>query len=213
MTHEHNAYAPQPTVYQSVPRKPPLTRELRRTAVWAGLWGFMVMWVGWSLLSLAVGIGLFAGLVAVIFGFVTSSSSRSDVGVEKFGEFMEMFSPGWVVAVLVGVGLIGLGLWVLSLFISRGMLRRAGHPSPWGVTWAGAGIAVTASWVLSWIATIPLQFVTALVSASPSDLNGGVLAALAFIGLLLNVAMMAAIGGLSWWWMAHAMRPAAVAAQ
>src|SRR5690606_23978190 len=107
--------------------------------------------------------------------------------------------------------IVGIALWVRSLFISRGMLVKAGHPSPWGGTWAGAGIAIAASWFLSWVAWLPMQLFGFIAPDAFTSFESGltITIVLLTVSLLLNLIMTVALGWLAWWWMAHAMRPAA----
>src|SRR5690554_1560959 len=116
----------------------------------------------------------------------------------------------WVIALVVA-GVVGIGLWVLSLFISRGMLARSGHPSPWGVTWAGAGIAIAASWFVSWIAWLPMQLMGIIAPDAYNSFESGltVTIVLLLVSLVLSLVFTIVLGWLAWWWMAHLMRPAA----
>src|SRR5690554_8038000 len=205
----HASQNPYPN-YASAPTKPPLTKELKRTASVAGAVSFTVMSIGWGLLSTAVGIGLFAGFFVWVLNMI-GASGEGDAGYFRLMEFVEAINPAAWVIPLVIAGLVGAGLWVWSLFISRGMLARAGHPSPWGVTWAGAGIAVAASWIVSWVAWLPLQALTFMTPDVFDSWESGLVMAivLCIASLLLRLIVTVVLGWLAWWWMAHAMRPAA----
>jgi hypothetical protein len=211
---ESNPYAPPPLPqqpYQPVAKKPPLSPELKKTASVAGAVSFTVMSAGWGLFSTAAGIGLFAGFFAWILGVVTASGNGADADYFRLMDIIDAINPeAWVIPLVIA-GLVGIGLWVLSLFISRGMLAKAGHPSPWGVTWAGAGVAIAASWFVSWIAWLPLQFVSLIAPDAYNSWESGVTITivLAIVSFVLNLVISAIIGWLSWWWMAHALRPAA----
>ncbi|MHA6696078.1 hypothetical protein [Homoserinimonas sp. A520] len=209
---ESNPYAPPPVPqqsYQAVAKKPPLSPELKKSASVAGAVSFTVMSIGWGLFSTAAGIGLFAGFFAWMLGVVGASGNGADADYFRLQEFIESINPGAWIIPLVIAGLVGIGLWVWFLFISRGMLARAHHPSPWGVTWAGAGVAIAASWLVSWIAWLPLQFVGVIAPDAYNSFESGVTITiiLAIVSFVLNLAISAVIGWLSWWWMAHAMRP------
>lgn len=216
MTEPNSPYLPPnaPPGVPPVPRKPPLSRGLKRAASVAGAVSFTVMSIGWGLIAIALGIGLVAGIVTALMGAADVSRDGRDLDYRRLAEFLESINPAAWVIPLVFAGLVGIALWVGSLFISRGMLARAGHPSPWGVTWAGVGIAIAASWVLSWVAWLPLQFAGLITpDAFPSSEGGlAITIAMAILFAVLNLALTAAIGWFAWWWMAHVMRPAVPAA-
>lgn len=209
MTDQSPAYIPPtpPPAYPAV-KKPPLSPELKRTASVAGAVSFTVMSIGWGLFSTAVGIGLFASLFTWVLSRVGASGDL-DADYFRLMDFIDNINPqAWVIPLVIA-GIVGAALWVLSLFISRRMLARAKHPSPWGVTWAGAGVAIAASWVVSWVAWLPLQIASAIApNAYDSFESGlGLTIALGIVGMLLNLVIAAVLGWLAWWWMAHAMRP------
>lgn len=216
---EPNPYAtpnqyPAPQVYAAAPKKPPLEPKLKRAASVAGAVSFTVMSIGWGLLSTAAGIGLFAGFFAWVLSIVTASGQGRDADYFRMMDIIESINPAAWVIPLVIAAIVGIALWVASLFISRGMLARSGHPSPWGVTWAGAGIAIAASWFVSWIAWLPMQFFGFIAPDAFTSFESGltVTIVLVAVSLLLNVIMTVTLGWLAWWWMAHAMRPATQAA-
>lgn len=211
MTEQNPPYVPpasqQP--YRPVAKKPPLSRELKRAASVAGAVSFTVMSIGWGLFSTAAGIGLFAGFFSLILG-VVGASGQQDSDYFRLMDIIDAINvEAWVIPLVIA-GIVGAGLWVLSLFISRGMLARAKHPSPWGVTWAGAGIAIVASWIVSWVAWLPLQLVGFIAPDDFSSFESGLAVAivLGIVSLVLGIVIAAVVGWLSWWWMAHALRPA-----
>jgi hypothetical protein len=166
------------------------------------------MSIGWGLFSIAVGIGLFATFFTWVLNRVGASG---DLNADYFRlmDIIDRINPqAWVIPLVIA-GIVGAALWVLSLFISRRMLARAKHPSPWGVTWAGAGIAIAASWVVSWIAWLPLQIAGAVVPGAYNSFESGLglTIALSIVGMLINLVIAAVLGWLAWWWMAHTMRP------
>lgn len=208
-----NPYQQQPTApvnYATAPKKPPLTPKLKRTASVAGAVSFTVMSIGWGLLSTAAGIGLFAGFFVWVVSLVTASGQGRDAGYYRLMDFIEAVNPAAWILPLVIAALVGIALWVWSVFLSRGMLARAGHSSPWGITWAGAGIAVTASWFVSWIAWLPMQMYGFIAPSAFTSFEGGltITIVLVAVSLVLNLIITVALGWLAWWWMAHAMRPA-----
>jgi hypothetical protein len=212
MTQPTPAYTPppaQPGSYQPVVKKPPLSGELKRTASVAGAVSFTMMSIGWGLASTAVGIGLFAGFFVWILGVIGATEEGRDLDYLRLTEFIETINLGaWVVPLIIA-GLVGVGLWVWALFVSRGMLARKGHPSPWGVTWAGTGIAIAASWFVSWIAWLPMQLIGFIAPDAFTSFESGVTITivLAVVSFVLSIAVSAVLGWLAWWWMAHAMRP------
>ena len=218
MTDQTPLYVPAPAqqnpypVRQSAPKKPPLSRELKRSASVAGAVRFTVMSIGWGLLSTAVMIGALAGFLAWMLEMIDAPGSGQDAGYFRLMDLIEEINPAAWVVPLVIAGFVGIGLWVLSLFISRGMLARAKHPSLWGVTWAGAGVAIVASWLVSWVAWLPVQFAGLFAQDAFTTLEGGIATTvvLAIVAIVLNIAITAVIGWLAWWWMAHVMRPAAL---
>ncbi|HEU4807695.1 MAG TPA: hypothetical protein VFT01_05485 [Homoserinimonas sp.] len=205
---ESNPYVQQP--YQPVAKKPPLSREMKRAASVAGAVSFTVMSIGWGLFSTAAAIGLFAGFFSWVVGLIGASGEGLDADYFRLREFIESINPGTWIIPLVIAGLVGIALWVWSLFISRGILARAKHPSPWGVTWAGAGIAIAASWFVSWVAWLPLQMIGFIAPDAYTSFESGVTITivLAIVAFVLNLAISVVLGWLAWWWMAHAMRPA-----
>lgn len=206
------AYTPYP---QAQP-KPKLTPEARRSALFAGGVSFALMSIGWGIASVAFTV-LFAGAILVaIFGAIAQGSYANDAGFNQAVRVFEGFDTGPIFVVLLIVGLLGLGLWVASLFISKSMLARGGHRSPWGITWAATGIAIVASWVISTVLSFLGQalFFLPFANMDGRDVDaavGGVLA-LGIGSVVLSAVVGIAIGALSWWWMAHVMRAPAGAA-
>ncbi|MBC7590876.1 MAG: hypothetical protein H7226_07515 [Salinibacterium sp.] len=74
------------------------------------------------------------------------------------------------------------------------------------MTWAGAGVAIVGSWVGWGVISVPLQVVGA---GGNTDSMGGLplRVIVSIISFVVGIAATAAIGWLSWWWMAHVMRP------
>jgi hypothetical protein len=205
MTEQTPAYVPQPAPLA----KPPLSPELKRKASVAGAVSFTVMSIGWGLLSTAVMIGLFSAFFAWVVGVAGASREVRDADFLRLMDFIESINPAAWVVPLVIAGVVGAALWVWSVFISRGMLARAGHPNPWGVTWAGAGVAIAASWFVGWVAWIPLQLSGAVIPDGSFETAVAVMAVFGVVSLLLSLVVTVVIGWFAWWWMAHLMRPAA----
>jgi hypothetical protein len=158
--------------------------------------------------SIAAGIGIFAGFFSFVIGIIERTSRETDTDAAEIRQFFEAIDlEAWILP-LIFIGILGIGLWVLSLFLSARILRGAGHPAPWGVTWAGAGIAIVASWFLSWIAWLPLQIISFPGVGNSWEATAGIGAVLGGLGVLVNIAITVVIGWLSWWWMAHLQRPA-----
>jgi hypothetical protein len=209
----YSAPAAQPS-YQTAPKKPPLSPELKRTASVAGAVSFTIMSIGWGLFSTAVGVALFAGFFTWVVGIIDASGEGRDADYFRLMDVIDAINPqAWIIPLVIA-GIVGAGLWALSLFISHRMLARAKHPSPWGVTWAGAGVAVAASLFVSWVAWLPLQFVGLIAPDAYDSFESGLVATIALgsVSLLLSLVVTVVLGWLSWWWMAHALRPAAPAA-
>jgi hypothetical protein len=114
------------------------------------------------------------------------------------------FAP-WI-GLFVASVVVGIGLMIVAILLSGLVLRRHEVRHPWGVTFAGAGIAIV-------VASIVEGFLGAIVSGVSSafvdgrGLGPGIIAGIIVSGVVA-LAINAAIGWLSWWWMAHAMRPA-----
>ncbi|WBU37313.1 hypothetical protein [Homoserinibacter sp. YIM 151385] len=201
------------------PPRPALEARLARSSRVAGGLGFTLMSLGWALLAAAAGLLAFGAF----FGFLFSMIARSGQDAEDVARLERMLAGIDVAAIaglLVVAIVVGAGIWTLGLLASAGILKRSGHPRPWGVTWAATGIAVVASWVLQSILSVILQTVATIgqigaVGTSDGGVESTVVAALApwaltiVVGGLVSLALTVAVGVLSWWWMAHAMRPAA----
>lgn len=187
-------------VYHPAPPRPPLTPRARRGAWIAGAVSFSVLSLGWTLLSGAVMVALVGGMILGIAQLI----GRGGAGEAGFREFLGSFDLGQVGIWLVVGGVVGLALMAAALFVSRGILGAHGVNQPWGVTWAGTGIAVVGSWLIGTVGGFVVQVASWLTS--DVDLSGFAVAAAA---ILIPIAVLgtAAIGWFSWWWMAHVLRP------
>ncbi|TPW77682.1 hypothetical protein [Schumannella soli] len=203
---------PAPVAFRPPPR-PPLTRELNRAAARAGMLGFGAITLGWNLLSIgAVALG-FLGLI------YWAASSSGDLGsFVTLAHYFDRQTGGMLLPLSIGFTVLGVVLWVGGVIVSRLLLRRAGHPKPGGVTWAGIGIGVGISAIIvqpvTWgvVQAALVSSYSSIDTAAPSSLDPGILGR-AFIALgvdvLVVVGVSVVIGWLCWWWMAHAMRPEA----
>ena len=109
-----------------------------------------------------------------------------------------------LVAIPVGIGLVV--AFFAAILLSGLVLRRHEVRHPWGVTFAGAGIAIVA-------ASLVEGFLGAIVSGVGSAFfDGNSLGPGIIVSGVVALAINAAIGWRSRWWMAHAMRPAATEA-
>lgn len=178
--------------------RPPLTSREKFGARLAGAVGFLMLTLGWALFSIPIAVVVFGAFFALLFaGIQRAAGDRGPLGV------LQGFDAGaWVLPLLLSV-VVGVVLIVSALFVSRGILRASGISKPWVVTFAGAGISVVASWVLSALLAIPIQIAgvfSAGDSSTPAIIAG-------IVALVLGVVVTAAIGWLAWWWMAHVTRP------
>ena len=181
------------------PRLPLTSREKIGAGI-AGAVGFLLLTLGWALFSLPIAIVVVGAVCALIFaGIQRAAGDQGPIGV------LQGFDPAaWILPLLLS-GLVGLVLIVASVFVSRVILRANGVSKPWVVTFAGAGIAIVASWIVSAILAIPVQ----LVGAFSSDgVTSAPPLALGIVALVFGVVVTAVIGWLAWWWMAHLTRPA-----
>jgi hypothetical protein len=195
--------------------KPKLTGGQRVTAALAGVLGFLLHTIGWGLIVIALGL---TTIVTFLSQAIRSSGSSSDseaVGrvVRRLGDAVNVGT-----APLIVMGVIGAVLWVLALFVSRGILRRGGHHKPWAITWAGLGVGILMSWVLGAILAVIASIVSQVIIAKATrDLASGSVAKVrqalqplldaAGVFAVIALALVIVIGWVSWSWMAHALRP------
>lgn len=210
-------YSPPPS---AAVRRPPLPRSMGRAARLAGGIGFSLMTIGWSLFAAGAVVGLGWALVAAIWGAAAARDPQTAIQFQGAQRWVDTLPVPLIVAAVIAAVVIGALLWVIGLFFSSQLLRRAGHPRPWGVTLAGLGLAIVASWIAYGIAQIVGQLVSVASSFGSASESGSrtladvgaqirdiVIAAAAFI--VLNFGLDVLAGVLLWWAMAAAMRPAA----
>ena len=191
--------------YAARPVRPPLTARAKRGAAIAGAVGFLLLSLGYAMASFAIGLALIVAFFALIVRAASGPGTGTGAGFEQFISGLDI-AP-WI-APLVAIVIVGIVLMVAAIVVSGRVLAAHRVRRPWAVTWAGAGVAIVASWTASGIlATFFNLAMGGFRWDSPSWGAGffGVLIVSAVIGLASN----AVLGWLSWWWMAHAMRPAA----
>lgn len=207
------------TVYPPAVRRPPLSPTMRRSARIAGGVGFPLMSIGWSLFSVAALTGILWASLSAIFRFIAARDERFRGQLDRVLVELGRLPLGLIAGLLVLAGLVGAGIWVAGLFTSRGILRRSGHPRPWAVTWAGLGLGIVASWIIGGVVQFVSQILSAIgtVGAGSGDDRLGTAIGLAVGGGIVAVVILIAghivAGVFLWWWMAYAMRPAAVSLQ
>lgn len=196
-------YAPQN--WQSATGRPPLTAQAKSGARWAGILGFNLLSLGWSLFIVPVALSLFAAFFVFIIGQMGRSSASADEGYSQLKSFIESVNVSAWVLPLIFVSVVGAVLWALAIFVSGRILKSHAVNRPWGVTWAAAGVAIVASWFLGWIGSLFVQIVTAVTGAANAPLWVSIVVGGA-VGFVVAIAVNSVIGWLAWWWMAHAMR-------
>ena len=201
---EHYATAPgwQP---QPPAVRQPLTPRQKSGARLAGILGFVLLSLGWTLFWVPLSALVFGAFLAFLAGIILGTADVS--GVEMFlGGLDTLDLTPWILPIVIAM-FVGVAIMAFAFVLSARILRAHDVARPWPVTWAGAGIAIVASWVFSWLAFLPLAIVGGLTEDSGLDGTGIVVGV---VSLLLGLAITVIIGWLSWWWMAHAMRrPAA----
>ncbi len=204
MTDPSNTYQTVPHV--PVVRKPPLLPRQKSGARLAGIIGFLVLSLGFGMLGVPLAILAVAAVLNVIFQAI-GRSSGSPEWYRQVLLFADRLHPELWIVPLVIVAAVGLVLMVVALFVSARILRSHGIVKAWPVTWAAAGVAIVASWIMSGVLSVPLQ----IMGVGVDDNSGQGLPlriGIGVLGFLVNIVVTAAIGWLSWWWMAHVLRPA-----
>jgi len=153
-----------------------------------------------------VGISLL--LLAVRAIFATIASAVGGEVAEVFAQIDRFVPTGVLVVIGIALVVLGAALVIAALFLSRGILRGRGLERAWPITWAGLGIAIVASWVVSGVLSVPVQLVGSTLGAGLAG-GGDIGTGLGLIAFLGNAVVTAAVGAGAWWWMAHVMRPAA----
>jgi hypothetical protein len=197
----------QQPAWQPPAARPPLGQRQKAGAALAGSIGFVLLSLGFTLFGVPLALLTFGAFAGLILRSIGRFDEAQDVDYQRFVEFFERLNPEAWVLPLVLVALLGLAIMAAALYLSARILRSHDVEKPWAVTWAGAGVAIVGSWVVSGV----LGLVTQLFSfAAGFDRQNdwGVAIAVGTLSFLLNLAAAAVVGWLSWWWMAHLMRPA-----
>ena len=203
-------------IYQTVParqvvRRPPLLARQRSGARLAGIIAFLMLSLGFGMLGIPLAILAVTAVVAVIFRVIGRASGSPD-WYRQLLIYAERLQPEQWIIPLVVIAVVGTVIIVASLFVSWRILTSHGVQKAWPVTWAAAGIAVVGSWIASAVLSGPLQIVG--IGGEDNSMRGVALRIIVgVIGFIVGIAATAAIGWLSWWWMAHVMRaPADISA-
>ncbi len=196
-------YAAQPPAPRAV--RPPLTPRAKRGAAIAGAVGFVVLSIGYALVALCLGIALLAVFIGLIVRGARSSTTEWYSGIVRVLDGLDL-RPFVVPLVLVGI--LGVVVMAVAIVVSGRVLAAHQVRRPWAVTWAGVGVGIVASWVVSGIGGIFTRVGLGGVDWNSSSAGSSLVTVLAVSGIF-SVALNAVVGWLSWWWMAHAMRPAA----
>lgn len=241
-----------PPVYDAAPPKPPrpkLTKAAAHRARLAGGIGGGITWLGLGITQLCAIFLLLPVIVgAVVYGIgfaIEQDGTSATAGV--WGQTLDWLGSPWGIVIAIGIP-AGIVIALLGLWISTRMLRHPGLRRPVGVTWAGFGIAVAATVLLSGFGSVTLPFFGGIpfgegfdfdrggfgpggVDPSTLDEAGaqewlatggadllsqfadpgmllGILGPWIALGQLLALLVPIAVSIFTWWWMAHAMRPA-----
>lgn len=190
----------------------------------AGAVAFALMSLGFSLIAIPLAITAFGAFFGTLFSWI-ARNNPDDLSVNGFpgrGDLQQIIADAWSTFApwLIGLSVLGLVLWILGYLSSLWILRSHAVNRPVAVTWSGLGVAIVGSFLLSALAS-PLSGLSGMFTPNldgPEDFDGApdldVLGAFDFtplivfgvVVLLLGTAVNAAIGLLSWWWMAHAFR-------
>jgi hypothetical protein len=191
--------------YAPRPARPPLTARAKRGAALGGGLGFTLLTLGYALVAIPVAIGLLLAFLATIIGFARGRYSDGAPSSGGFDVSRVDFAP-WI-GLFVASAVVGIVLMIVAILLSGLVLRRHQMRHAWGVTFAGAGIAIVAAWIVEGL----LGAIASGMSSAFFDgrsFGAGLIAGI-IVSVVVAFAINAAIGWLSWWWMAHAMRPAA----
>jgi hypothetical protein len=185
----------------------------------AGAVSFALMSLGFAFVAIPLAIAAFGAFFSTVFNWAATNNPDdvlrgTGLPPERIRQFIadawSTFLP-W----MIGLIIVGIILWVLGYLLSLRILRSHRVNRPVAVTWSGLGIAVVGSWLLSALGS-PFSGLASMwtpdVGQGRFDPNAltnfdftpvfGLGAIFFLIALVAN----AAIGLLSWWWMAHAFR-------
>lgn len=190
------------------PPRPPLTPREKSGARLAGIVGFLLLTIGYGLLSFPVAVLAFGAFFVFVAEFIRRVS-QNDAAFDQFMSGLSWFDPAAWILPLVVIAIVGAALMAGALFASARILRTHDIARPWAVTWSGAGIAIVGSWFLSGLSALPFGLAGGL-SSGDTDSTFVISILIGVLSLLIGLATTAVIGWLSWWWMAHAFRRPAV---
>ncbi len=193
------------TPYASAPKRPPLAPRHKRGAAWAGIVGFNLLTLGYSMFVIPIVVGFFGAF----FGFVLRQLERSSRGMDSelrsINNFFTALDLGaWLIPGIIA-SVIGLVIMAVALLLSSVILKAHSVHRAWAVTWAGAGVAVVASWFVSWLPSLLAQLGFGVFGAADVGVWTKVAIAVG-IYTLLGIIVNSVMGWLAWWWMAHALR-------
>ena len=173
--------------------KAKLTRGQVVAAVLAGLFGHLLIAIGWWSFGMLIVIGLLVVILGTLFSLLLGGTNP----IELLGDGASELGVVVVVAVVVAI-LVGAGVLFVGILVSRGILRRGQVRRPVAVTIRGALIAVAIDTVLFGIAVS--------TAAGTSDENRVGPFVGAGVTLLIGALV---VGPLVWLWMTWAHRGAA----
>ncbi|SEB76709.1 hypothetical protein SAMN04489806_1724 [Paramicrobacterium humi] len=201
--------APQgmPAPYSPRPPRPPLSGRQRTASLVAGGIGYPLLTAGFWILSVTLGLLVLGSVISA----VAAQIERADRG--STGGFERVLAGLWAggIWLLIVAALIGALLWLVGFFVSYLILRLSGVNRPAGTTWAGLGVGIVASFVISGVLWIVMT-AFAWMFGVRGDGVGWRESGAAYGALWLGIAVIAtvAVGAFSWWWMAHSLRARAV---
>lgn len=184
------------------PKRPPLTRAQRTRALVAGAVGFSVFSWGLALLAFST----IATVLVAIFSFVVGLARQGPVdrGTLRFVQWFEGIDGSIVGWVIVGGFLLASILLIVGFFVSQGILRGGRVNRPTAVTWSSIGIALVAGSIVGSLGGLFGSMFGWVAWVDP-----GVAIAVTTLSGLLSLAVTAAVGAFTWWWMAHVFRASA----
>ena len=167
-------YVPPVAPTQPTTPRPPMPKADAHRARLAGGIGGGIAWLGLGISQAAILLLALPFVVsAVIFGvgFALSEGGPSATG-GVWPQLGDWLGSAGGIAVIAAIPL-GVVVWLVGLWISARMLRRAGVHRPVGVTWAGFGIAAAATIVLGSLGSITIPAFGGLPFASGPNLDLG----------------------------------------
>ena len=197
---QHGA-APSPVTL----KRPPLTARQKRGAAWAGIVGFNLLSLGYTMVVIPIVVGLFGAFLGFILRQMERSSSGSDPGFREFRNFFTALDLGvWLIPGII-VSVVGIIVMAVALLLSSVILKAHAVNRVWAVTWAGAGVAIVAFWFVNWFPGLLAQVTFGALSVGDLGIwaRVGIAAGIYF---LLGIIVNAVIGWLAWRWMAHVFR-------